>query len=200
MILGKQNGRVRLSHDIPTWRDVDWCYHQACAAQSDIHEHLPVLRALAEGRVVVEFGVRAVVSTWAFLAARPLRLTSVDITPHPNVEVAQRVADAALVPFSFICSDTLQLPQVYCDLLFIDTLHTHDQLLAELFRHSEGVGDLIALHDTETFGDRGEDGQKPGLRAAVDQWRATSDGQRWDVLLDLPNCNGLMVLRRQKNP
>jgi len=190
---------LRISHAVPLWSDLDWCYHQACAARSDIHEHLPLLRALAEDHerpmTVVEMGVRAVVSTWAFLAARPLHVTSVDVERHPNVDVALAVAEAAGVSFKFELADTLAMAPVACDLLFVDTLHTYAQLRAELRRHAVTVQRFIALHDTETFGDRGENGERPGLRQAVRDFQQ-AEGRGWRTALDLVNCNGLMVLER----
>jgi len=53
-----------------------------------------------------------------------------------------------------------------CDLLFIDTRHTADQLTWELQRHAGKVRQRIVLHDTQILGERGEDGG-PGLLVAL---------------------------------
>lgn len=84
-----------------------------------------------------------------------------------------------------------------CDLLFIDTLHTRDQLEAELQRWSDSVRKLIVLHDTVTYGRRGEDGREPGLLAAVAFWLRQGKGQKkWRLRQHYLNNNGLMVLER----
>jgi len=41
-------------------------------------------------------------------------------------------------------------------MLFIDTWHQYDQLKNELNKHANKVNKYIALHDTYTFGIRGE--------------------------------------------
>lgn len=176
--------------------DVERIYRDVCAAPSDIHEHLPTLRRLAErSRDVVEFGVRTVVSTWAFLAARPPRgVKSIDIAAHPNVFVADAAARAGGVPWLFVQADTLQLDPIPCDLLFIDTLHVYRQLRVELARHGPLARRFIAMHDTVTFGAVGEDGTEPGLRLAIEQFLAAEPD--WRVLEEHPNNNGLTVLAR----
>lgn len=61
-------------------------YQQHCNTPSDINEHLPTLRRYAEQcETVCELGVRGVVSTWAFLAAKCKKVIGVDIDWHPNV-------------------------------------------------------------------------------------------------------------------
>lgn len=176
---------------------------RAIVAGGDTAEHLPFLRALAERPiprpVVVEMGVRGVVTTWAFLAARPAALVSVDLAwpPAAELDAARAAAVEAGVAFDFVLANTLDLEPIPCDVLFIDTLHTYAQLRAELDRHAGKVSRFIALHDTETYGYRGEDGTEPGLRAAVQEFlEAFGEERPWRVVHDAPECNGLVVLER----
>lgn len=169
---------------------------------SDIGAHLPTLRRLAMGcDRVVEFGVRGIVSSWALLAAHPKALTCVDVQ-HPSHYGAdlQPFADMALhsgVAFQFVQADTRELAPVQCDFLFIDTLHTADQLLAELTRHAPGVTMRVAMHDTVTFGERGELPGSGGLNQAIGDFLATDEGRRWAVTEVHTNCNGLTVMERR---
>lgn len=191
---------------VPQFAAVDRHLARCIVAGGDTAEHLPTLRALAadEGRSivhapapqVVEFGVRGIVSTWALLAGRPLSLASVDIVAPPAAELAEvvRCADEIGTVFEFVHASTLELDPVDCDVLFIDTLHTYAQLKAELTRHAGGVREFIAMHDTETFGARGEDGTEPGLRAAIDEFLTAHP--EWEIVHDVANCNGLVVLER----
>lgn len=207
---------------LPPFRETDWRYARAIAARGDTYLHLPTLRALVDwiigGRLmlrrecgldggresvdcsVVEFGVRTVVTTWAFLAARPRSLLSVDIEdPPPDaLRAAEACAAEDGTDFRFVKADTLELPPVACDLLFIDTLHTATQLRAELFRHAAGVTRFIAMHDTVTFGQVGMDGQSPGLQEVVEDLVAGRiDGTgTWELRYHDERNNGLAVCER----
>lgn len=185
----------------PRFATVDRRFHEAVVAGGDTSEHLGLLRDLvrsAPGCRVVEFGVRAVVSTWALLAGRPGEMVSVDIArpPADRLEEATRAAIEAGVDWRFILGDTRNLRPVSCELLFIDTLHTCAQLSDELRLHAAGVTRWIAMHDTETFGERGEDGSEPGLLAAIRRFLDDPEGSPWRVVHHVAHCNGLVVLER----
>ncbi len=51
-------------------------YNQKCEENSDICQHLPTLKRYAEDSdIIVELGVRSIVSTWAFLMGKPKELS-----------------------------------------------------------------------------------------------------------------------------
>lgn len=186
----------------PRFTDLDLHFHRVCATPSDINRHLPLLRELVRQESgmaiteVVEFGMRNVVSTWALAAGRPYSLVSVDIQDPPADALSEVVRCTAEegVQFTFLRCDTLALPPVSCDILFIDTLHTAAQLRAELARHADGVRRFIALHDTDSFGYRGEDGSEPGLVSVIEEF--VGERGAWGVEWHDPDCNGLTVLQR----
>lgn len=162
---------------------------------SDISEHLPTLRRLAEEcDTVVEFGVRTGESTTALLAGLADRdgttLIATDLNDSPQARGLAAVAGKC--QFSFQRGDSLQVEPQACDLLFIDTLHTGPQLAAELERHAPLCRRWIVLHDTETFGEQGELGQ-PGLMPAVRTFLKAHLSQ-WVVAKHYTNNNGLLVL------
>lgn len=165
---------------------------------TDIVEHLDRLRALAAAcEHVTEFGVRgANGSTVALLAGQPSTFVAWDI--NPAAIVSQAVLDllrvAGFTRFQPRVGDSLLVSIEPTDLLLIDTLHTADQLASELARHEEHVARWIALHDTATFGDVGEDGG-PGLRDAVA--RFLERRRWWWIREDCPHNNGLMILERR---
>ena len=173
-------------------------YQQKCAEVSDINEHLPTLREYA-GRCerVREFGVRGIVSTWALLAGRPKFLVSYDIT-HPGIPAIQQVSDLAQqngTAFRFVTADTRTAMPEQTDLLFIDTFHTYGQLTAELDRHGFNVCKFIILHDTETFGKKGEAGDEAGLLPAIDWFIHTYP--HWRIRAQYYFNNGLTILERK---
>ncbi len=169
-------------------------YDAAVRTTSDINEHLPTLLNLAnECDHVTEFGVRWGASTCAFMMSTA-RLVSYDIVQHPAALRLFEVAFEEGRQAEFIKADTLKLGVIAeTDLLFIDTLHTYGQLLRELFTFHGSVRKYIVLHDTVTFGERGEDGGA-GLLQAVLEFLTTFP--HWKIKEHYQNNNGLMVLER----
>lgn len=165
-----------------------------------IREHLPTLRALAdECESAFELGVQRVVTTWAFLASSLRSLTSVDLV-HPSVfgtafETAELAAAEAGKDFRFVQASTLDVALHEVDLTFIDTFHVYEQLLAELRRFSPFTNKYIVLHDTEVFGEIGEDRTSQGLKPAVDQFLQESPS--WFISAHYRNNHGLTVLARR---
>ena len=168
-------------------------YNHAYKTCGDIHEHIPVLYNYScKCNHIIEFGVRAVVSTWAFLHARPKTLISVDLNRHRNVQDAIDLAQKEGLDFRFVEANVLEIGIDSTDLLFIDTYHTYKQLNAELNKHHGKVGKFIIVHDTEAFKHRGEDGdQARGLWDALTEFTART---KWHILEHLSNNNGLTVL------
>ncbi len=166
-------------------------YQYFCQTPGDIHEHMPTLRKYAEGKEVVEIGVRGIVSTWAFLAGKPKRLLSIDIK-HPSeyggdiFEVLDATIEAG-IPFDFKLGDSLIVEIPQCDVLFIDTLHEYEQLSRELELHHDKVRENIIMHDTNLAGDT-------GMVRAVDEFLANHP--EWTIGEKYDNCNGLTILQR----
>ena len=164
---------------------------------SDFNEHMPILRSYAEKvDTVTEFGVGR--SSWALLHARPSRLRCYDLGDDiRQVGMRELVAlgRGIEIDTDFIIGSTLEIEIELTDLLFIDTLHTYMQLSRELDRHAGKVSHYILLHDTETFGPRGEDGTEPGLIGAVEDFLAKDMG--WKMRDRLKNNNGLTILERR---
>lgn len=167
-------------------------YKLLCATASDINEHLPTLKKYAEEcPVIVELGVRYIVSTWAFLAGKPKQLISVDIA-HPStfgadvMEVYGATADVG-IDFIFIEKSSLDITLPEHDLLFIDTLHTYDQLSKELALHHAKPRKYIIMHDTNLQGEA-------GMQLAVNEFLDAHP--EWAVKEHFLNNNGLTVLHR----
>jgi len=185
-------------------------YHKR--TPSDINEHMETLLRLSkECNHITEMGVRFVVSTWAFLSAKPNRVVSYDISYHDKLKIDE-VTNAAKnenIDFSFILSDVLQIDIEETDLLFIDTLHTYTQLSQELLKHACKVKKYIVLHDTETFGSRDENLyehasylakkslDKKGLKLAIVDFLSSQEGSNWRVEQHFVHNNGLTVLKRK---
>lgn len=169
-------------------------YTERAATPSDINQHMPRLRALAEAcQTIVEFGTRSGNSTTAFLAGLdPIpgaTLHSYDIAPQQFTP-----PELLFATWEFHQADTTQLEWIpACDLLFIDTLHNCDVVAAEL-AHADSVRRWIAFHDTVLFGSRDEAGPGPGINHAI--FRFLAAHPEWRVLEHHAHNCGLLVLER----
>lgn len=179
-------------------------YNEKVTTKSDINEHLPVLRKYAEEcEHITELGCRNVVSTYAFLAAKPKTLVSVDIDPCP-VELADLLAKENSITFRFIKANDLDITLEKTDLLFIDTLHTYEHLSKELALHAPNVKKYIIMHDTEVFGYKDYYGDKKygttgkvGLQPAIKEF--LEKNKSWTLHEELKNNNGLTILKKINN-
>lgn len=170
-------------------------YETAKLRPSDINENLHILYDLArQCKAVVEMGVRTGVSTRAFLNTN-VQLTSYDIVLNRQVQDLFNRAKALGKSVKYIEADVLKIVVDETDLLFIDTLHTYDQLKQELRLHGNKAKKFIAFHDTHTFGINGEDQKdKKGLLPAIIEFMI--DNPHWKFKIHKTNNNGMTVLER----
>lgn len=153
----------------------------------DINEHLPYLAGLALDKVVVELGFRAGHSTSAFLMGGARFVTVYDT--RPCAETRKMFEELAPDRFKFIQWDSLKATIPSCDILFIDSYHSGEQLYEELRLHARkvcGIG-VVVCHDTETYGHVGQRGTE-GLQWAIRKFTPMV------VKVHFPNNNGLTVL------
>ena len=170
---------------------------------------------------ITEMGVAVVCSTWAFLAAQPKRLVSVDIDPNCPIEPIREAAERIGVDFEFVVGDTnhgvtkelnpenpysvegvhnkegAAVPYYTCeptDLLFLDTYHHYASLKKEFELHAPKAKHYMILHDTISFGTRGEGNDTIGLQAAVNEFLAANT--QWTKDWEDTQWPGLIVLKR----
>jgi hypothetical protein len=170
-------------------------YYRAWHSDSPIAGHCPTLRLLAsECERVAEIGTESAVSTTALLSAQPKYLSTMDKNPSPNAELLRSVNGRT--EFYITQADSRQAPVGDVDLLLIDSYHTREQLSIELELNQAFVSTWIVLHDTVTFGERGEDGGL-GLLPALMGFLHSSHGI-WKIAAYYEHSHGLTVLRRIK--
>jgi hypothetical protein len=168
-------------------------YKSMCYTRSDINEHLPTLLKYTEGCThVTEMGVRAIVSTYAFLMGKPKTMISYDINSCNWQPVREMVK--ADTNFTFIQADTRTCVIDETDLLFIDTLHNYNQLKIELDQHAHKARKYLIFHDTTTFGENGET-EEVGLWPAIEEFLAATS--EWVLHERFTNNNGLTILTRK---
>lgn len=175
-------------------------YEEKVKKSSDINEHLPTLKKYAEEcDCIVEMGIRTIVSTWAFLMGKPKKIVSIDYK-HPeeyqsfDLPIVEEIAKENNIEFNFILSDSRTVEIPMCDLLFIDTLHTYNQIKEELKIHSSKVKKYIIFHDTETFRIYGETSGESGIWSAIEEF--LSENLEWSIHEVYTNNNGLTIIKK----
>jgi hypothetical protein len=177
---------------------------------SDINEHIPTLYEYGlKCKHITEMGVRWVSSTWAFLYSNPNKFISYDIVKHENINEVISLSKEYNINYTFIEDDVLSINIEQTDLLFIDTLHTYNQLLYELKLHSTNVNKYIIVHDTVSYGQIDEqlyghaspivknmENNKTGLINAINDFLLLDIGKSWKVSKIFENNNGLTILER----
>jgi hypothetical protein len=183
-------------------------YTRHLGGQTAITPHLPRLRRLAEGLdLAVEFGVKRGASSSALLLAAQ-HVISYDIVETVEARELQAVAGTR---WSYRIEDSRRATFDWCDLLFIDSLHTYGQVHDELEAHASKVKRYLVFHDTLTFGSVGAKGESGdqlwtyqrgvsvppealGIRPAIDELMMGGD---WHLQAHYLNSHGLLVLERR---
>lgn len=168
--------------------DLDLLFQEHCNKPGDINEHLPVLKELASCcNSVTEFGIRHGTSSVGLLAGLPSRYRGVDVNePGAIFAKAAELARHQGVNISVRIGSTLEIPEIdETDLLFVDTVHTYDQVTGELTRHAHRVRRFLVFHDTVSH---------PEVFRAVESFMASSP--EWALEFNVRNNNGLAMLKR----
>lgn len=187
-------------------------YLEKIQTRSDINEHMETLYKYGlECDHITEMGVRYGCSTWAFLKSNPQKMISYDISYHDRniINEILNITKEYNINYHFILADVLQIEIEKTDLLFIDTLHTYNQLTNELNQHASKVNKFIILHDTELFGSVDEsiyshasniikniNISKTGLINALNDFLKSENGKNWKIKETFKNNNGLSILER----
>jgi hypothetical protein len=186
---------------------------------SDINQHLPtIIKYGQECEHITEMGVRGILSTWGWLAASPKKLIAYDIENpsnfNSNIQDVYDTAEAYNLDFTFIKADVLKIEIEETDLLFLDTLHVHNQLKSELKLHSGKVKKYICFHDTTSYENRNEvslehqpdysailgedyDINKQGLWSVVEEF-LDQNKDTWKLKERFTNNNGFTIIERIK--
>jgi len=178
---------------LPHLATIEALFDEVAPIPRDLNEHMPAFRILASqaAGVVVELTGRRE-STIGLLAGRPQSLASFTTEVDNHVmKAGSLVSDTTkFTPRPYNMGHILaEIPEN--DLLFIDTKHTYHQLLTELQTYAPRCRRFIAIHDTEIYGERGEDGQL-GLRLAIAEF--CDHNPQWAVIDHAKHQYGLTVL------
>jgi hypothetical protein len=168
-------------------------YQDACARDTDIHEHLPVISELtSQCSHVTELGVGWAQSTRAFLR-HDIEIHSYEFMPQPGIREFFEEAKNAGRNVTLHVDDTRKVEIAETDLMLVDSLHIYEQVQKELELHAGKVRKYLLFHDTTLFADRGEFGGK-GIWPAVQEF--IDSHPEWQLVERRHNNNGLTILKR----
>lgn len=180
--------------------DFDWNpqgFPSNDGTRSDISAHLPILEYFANlsgVNSITEFGVRDCNSTSAFINSGA-SVRGYDQTTNKDIEYLIELNRNGKLPgiFTFFNQSTLQGQINRTDILFVDTLHTYDQVKEELRLHAHNVDQYLIFHDTFSQWDRSLDkpGQE-GIGRAISEY--TAEG--WKLIYSVDFNHGLQVYER----
>lgn len=180
---------------------VEKWYQSKRAEKTDIQGHLDALRDMARrADSVLEIGTRRGFSTAAFIASGARIVDCLDMTfSNLAVDDYKRHASEMGCRLRLFEGDSCTFDMKYFGygmtwgMVFIDGFHTYANLSVELARYHSKALDVIAIHDTVLFGDKGEAGQAGIMPAVVDFIKTHPE---WDVTQHYEHCNGLTVLEK----
>jgi hypothetical protein len=177
--------------------NLEYFYNLKRTTPSDINEHLPTLYDYAKRcNTIAEFGVRDVCSSYALALASPQKLICVDIKSNDNITNFINLCKKENINAVFHQANTLEYELEEVDMLFIDTLHSFNQLSLELTLHASKVKKYLIFHDTISFGYMDEDtrksGESCGLVPALKIF--LRDNPNWKETETYTNNNGLTIL------
>ena len=156
-------------------------------AWEDMVPHLGHLMEFASrARVVVEFGIRGAVSSWAILDGLPPDGVLIGVDTNPNCPIPERVSTDPRWTFLVGDSVKVDLP-LRVDWVMIDSSHEYAQTILELYRAATLRPEYITLHDYLHL-------SSPEVRPAVDDWLKKNPEYLLETVY--PSEWGLVVLRR----
>lgn len=176
--------------------DIEKEYKLVCDSSSDINEHLPKLRELAEHCThITELGTRYGNSSIAFMSGRPQKFISYDVQYNSRIAYLHKVSRDTGISFDFRLENVEKIELDETDLLFIDTNHHMEQCSVELRLHANKARKYIVFHDTTTFWEKGQGHEiGNGLRYAIEPF--IESHSEWIQDYRAINNNGLLILKR----
>lgn len=173
-------------------------YETLCRTPSDIVEHLPTLKNLAnECEIVLELGTRYCYSLFAFLASNAKEVYSVDINYNDYIKNTEKMCKEENRNFKFILDSSIYVdPPKSPDLVFVDSFHEFSHVKQEIAKHSNYENlKYMAFHDSVAWGRFSENGKPKGVMDAIEDF-LSNNPNKFKIKFHHENCNGLLVLER----
>ena len=154
-----------------------------------------VSQIVSECKSVVELGTGQCAMDRVFLRY-DVKLDTYDIEDCPDNFLKE--AKAAGRDVTFHKKDTLKVEIPETDMLFIDSLHTYEQVKSELELHASKAKRYIVFHDTILFSERGQDTvdeeHTKGILPAIEEFLESHP--EWNIVYNSKEGNGMIVVKK----
>lgn len=183
-------GRPQPAADATLDEAFAWCQ----TIHRDLDQHLELLRDLGSRVDQVTVITKRREAALGFLAGRPAELIVYDREVDPLYQRLQEWAETEAVHLSVTTLTDFDLPPIEStELLFLDTVHSAEQLRRDLAAHGAGVRRFLVIRGTGAFGERAEgDAEQPGLLHALREW--LRENPEWFVVHHTAEQYGMTVL------
>ena len=157
---------------------------------SDINQHLESIYQHVKGcNVAVSLGISRGFSAFALLMGCQHHIT---VDPAPNQDALNLLFEYFGQKSEVLIQNTYEpLELEEFDVLFIDYVHTSECVEKEIKAYAHKVKKFIFFHDTNSFGDVGEDG-KEGIKKPILDFLL--ENEEWRVLYCENKNNGMFIL------
>lgn len=193
-------------------------FNSLCNTPSDLNEHLPILRQLAQQSSSVTEISRSHASLWgilqglseSFYQQRNYLGINFHYPPLDVLNLAKKCAKKRSINFTFWRVNDLHIEIEPTDMLFLDGLHTYCHLTHELETFGPKIKKFICMHDTSyPWGDHedsiysGDYSEYPASYDRTKQglWPAIIDflerHPEWQLFARYLNNYGLTILARK---
>ena len=154
-----------------------------------------ISQIVSECKSVVELGTGQCAMDRVFLRY-DVKLDTYDIEDCPDNFLEE--AKAAGRDVTFHKEDTLKVEIPETDILFIDSLHTYEQVKSELELHASKAKRYILFHDTVTYSKIGQavvDGEETkGILPAIEEFLELHP--EWSIVYNSKEGNGMIVVKK----
>jgi hypothetical protein len=165
-------------------------YEVARTNPSDFHEHVVTIKELADKcEVVSEVAMWGKPSLVALCASNAKAVHSYSPIEKGEWHKLKELENDRLQTRKLDPSQEVEPT----DLLFVDTHHTAQTVFDQLNANKDAVRKYMAVHTTETFGEKGDDGS-PGVLVGIRKF--VHENREWTVIRHDRNNHGLIVLSR----
>jgi hypothetical protein len=156
--------------------------HESC----DICEHFPLIEKYGkQSEHITEMGVRSIVSTWGWVAAKPKTFICYDKDRPTHIQDVYDTAESLGIAFAFHEANTTAIEIEETDLLFIDTDHNYEQMQKELELHGNKARKFLVFHDTAWAHD---------MNRAIKEFMDVNP--HWVDEEEVTNNNGFKIIKR----
>lgn len=154
-----------------------------------------VSQIVSECKSVVELGTGQCAMDRVFLRY-DVKLDTYDIEDFSDNFLEE--AKAAGRDVTFHKEDTLKIEIPETDILFIDSLHTYEQVKSELELHASKAKRYIVFHDTILFSKKGQDTvdgeHTKGILPAIEEFLESHP--EWNIVYNSKEGNGMIVVKK----